>query len=267
MGNASLSPEFTHSLEFSYSNNYKKGSNFLATAYFKYSTNLITRYIFKDINRNIQAGQTTTDSLFYTSYINANNSYTYGLELTNKMPITKWWDLTLNLNLFNAQINATIPGQTINNNIVSWFAKFNNSIKLGKGFSLQVSGDSRSRILIPQGGGGGGRGGGMFFGGQQTLAQGYILPRYFDVDVAIRKDWVWKKGRSGSLTLNMNDVFRTQTESYTEAIFFTQETGRRRDPQVLRLNFNYRFGKLDISLFKRKNTKADQGGGIEMGGQ
>ena len=265
VGNASLSPEFTHSLEFSYNNNYKKGSNFLATAFFKYSTNLITRYIFQDINKNVQTGQIATDSLFYTSFINANNSYTYGLELTNKMPITKWWDLTLNLNLFNAQINASIPGQTINNNIVSWFAKFNNSIKLGKGFSLQVSGDSRSRILIPQGGGGG-RGGGMFFGGQQTLAQGYILPRYFDVDVAVRKDWVWKKGRSGSLTLNMNDVFRTQTESYTEAIFFIQETGRRRDPQVLRLNFSYRFGKFDMSLFKRKNNKADQGGGVDMGG-
>ncbi|HQS56664.1 MAG TPA: TonB-dependent receptor, partial [Sediminibacterium sp.] len=36
IGNANLNPEFTHSFEVSYSNAYKKGANFLATAYFKY---------------------------------------------------------------------------------------------------------------------------------------------------------------------------------------------------------------------------------------
>jgi hypothetical protein len=40
---------------------------------------------------------------------------------------------------------------------------------------------------------------------------------------------------------------------------------RRRDPQVFRLNFNYRFGKMDVSLFKRKNTKADSN--VDMGNQ
>ena len=27
----------------------------------------------------------------------------------------------------------------------------------------------------------------------------------------------------------------------------------RRDPQIVRLNLNWRFGKFDVSLFKRKN--------------
>lgn len=269
VGNPALKPEFTNSFEFSYNNNYKKNANFLATAYFKYSTNLITRYIYKDINRNVAEGQTANDSLYYTSSINANNSYTYGLELTNKFPVTKWWDLTLNVNLYNSQINATLPGQTIDNSIVSWFAKTNSSFKLGKGFTVQLSSNSRSKIIIPQGQGGGRMGGGggmMFGGGQQTLAQGYTKPRYYDVDLAIRKDWTWKKNRGGSLTLSWNDVFRQATETYTEAVYFTQETYRMRDPQVLRLNFSYRFGKMDISLFKRKNTKADQSGGSDMGG-
>ena len=267
VGNPNLNPEFTHSLEFSYSNNYKKNANFLATAYFKYSTNLITRYVYKDINKNVQSGQTATDSLYYTSYINASNSYNYGLELTDKMPVTKWWDITLNLNLFFTQINAEVPGQTINNNIVSWLGKVNNSFKLAKTISLQISGECRSKVLIPQSGGGR-YGGGMYYGGgsQQTLAQGYILPRYFDVDLALKKDWTWKNGKSGSLTLSMNDLFRTQTQTHTEAIYFTQDTNRRRDPQVLRLNFNYRFGKFDMTLFKRKNNKADQSGGSDMGG-
>lgn len=264
VGNPNLNPEFTHSLEFSYNNNYSKNANFLATAYYKYSTNLITRYVYKDVNKNMQPGQTLNDSLFYTSYINANNSYNYGIELTNKMPVTKWWDLTLNLNLFYTQLNANIPNQNISNNIASWFAKMNSSIKLTKTISFQISAEARSKILLAQTGGQ--RGGGMYWGNSlQTLAQGYILPRYFDVDIALKKDWTWKNGKSGSLTLSMNDLFRTLTKTYTEAIFFVQETSRRRDPQVVRLNFNYRFGKFDMTLFKRKNTKAEQGG-MDMGG-
>ncbi|MCU0321464.1 MAG: TonB-dependent receptor family protein [Chitinophagaceae bacterium] len=271
VGNPALNPEFTSSFEISYNNSYKRNANFLATAYFKYSTNLITRYIYQDVNKNVQPGVVADDSLFYTSNINANNSYTYGLELTNKFPVNKWWDLTLNLNLYNSQINANIPGQSIDNSIVSWFGKVNNNFKITKSLSLQVSGDARSRTLLPQGGGGGGRGGrgggGMMWGGgSQTLAQGYTLPRYFDVDIALRKDFTWKKGRTASLTFSMNNIFRTATETYTEAIFFTQETFRLRDPQVLRINFSYRFGKFDISLFKRKNNKAEGGDSGDMGG-
>jgi outer membrane receptor protein involved in Fe transport len=272
VGNPDLKPEFTNSFEVSYSNNYKPNSTFLATAYFKYTTNLITRYAFKDVNRNIEAGTSTTDSLYYTSYINANNSYTYGLELTDKMPVFKWWDLTLNVNFYDSKINATIPNQTVDNALLSWFAKVNNSFKLSKSISLQLSGEARSKTLIPQGGGGGGgggRGGGMFGGGQQALAQGYTLPRYFDVDAAIRKDWTWKNGRSGSLTLSVNDIFRTKTKTHTELpLNFVQDVERTRDPQVFRLNFNYRFGKFDVALFKRKSNKADQGAGMDMmGGQ
>ena len=264
VGNPNLRPEFTHSFELSYNNAYKKQANFLASAYFKYSENLITRYIYKDVNRNVEGA---TDSLYYGSYINANNSFTYGLELTNKMPVTKWWDLLLNFNLFSTKINATIPNQTIDNTQISWFSKVNSTFKLGKGLSLQVTWDSRSKTIIPQSGGGGGRmggGGGMFGGGSQTLAQGYTLPRRFDVDVALRKEWTWKNGQSGSVNLSINDIFRTKTQTETNAYYFSQNTERLRDPQVVRLNFNYRFGKVDVSLFKRKNTKADQGGGMDI---
>ncbi|MBX2932288.1 MAG: TonB-dependent receptor [Chitinophagaceae bacterium] len=262
VGNPNLQPEFTNSFEFSYNNNYKRGANFLATVYFKHSTNLITNYIFKDIDRNTQPGHIASDSLFYTSFINANTSYTYGLELTNKIGVTTWWDLTLNLNLYNSRINANIPDQKIDNSIVTWFAKMNNNFKLGKGVSIQLSGDARSKTIIPQGGGGG-RG---MWGGNQTLAQGYTLPRYFDMDLAVKKDWTWKNGRSASLSVGMNNIFRVPTKTHTESSFFIQNIDRIRNPQMVRINFSYRFGKFDVSLFKRKNTKSGQGGGNDMGG-
>lgn len=261
IGNAGLKPEFTNSFELSYNNAYKRNANFLATVFFKYSTDLITRYVYRDKN----ALSPTGDSAYFNTFINADNSISYGLELTNKMPVTKWWDLTLSANLYNSQINASVPGQNIDNSLVSWFAKMNSNFKLTKTVSIQFSGDYQAKtVLAPSTGGDRRGGGGMMFGGPQATAQGYNLPRY-GFDLAIRKDWTWKNGQSGSLTLSMNDVFRTQVfKSYSESIYFTQNNERWRDQQMLRLNFSYRFGKFDTTLFKRKNTKAEQGGGMDM---
>ncbi|MDP3393649.1 outer membrane beta-barrel family protein [Sediminibacterium sp.] len=260
MGNAGLKPEFTNSFEMSWNNAYKKGANFLATAFFKHSTNLITRYVYRDANALVPG-----DSAFFSTFINANSARSFGLELTNKMSVTSWWEMTVNLNIFNSRINATVPGQPdLVQEQWSWFTKMNNTFKVAKGLSIQLSGDYQAKTVLPQSSGGGGRGGMMWGGGPQSGAQGYNLPRY-GFDLAIRKEFTWKNGRSGNLTLSMNDIFRTQLfQSYSESSFFNQTNQRRRDPQVLRLNFSYRFGKFDASLFKRKNTKADQSGGMDM---
>ena len=265
-GNANLKPEFTNSFEISYNNAYKKNANLLVTAYFKQTDDLITRFQYKDKNPAPQL--TNADSVVFNTYINANNSISYGLEVTNKIPVTKVWDLTLNVNIYNSKINSTNISNGTSNERVSWFGKMNNSFKFKKGLSVQFSGDYRAKSVLAQGGGGGGRsgggGGGYYGGGSSSTAQGYNFPRY-SFDLALRKDWIWKNGQSGALTLSMDDIFRTQiSKTYSESIYFNQISERRRDPQVLRVNFSYRFGKFDATLFKRKNTKTDQSGGAEM---
>ena len=264
VGNSNLSPEFTNSFELSYANTYTKGSNLLISAYFKGTNNLITQYAYKDINKSIPGA---TDSLYYISYINANSSIAYGLEVTNKSQLLPWWEITGNINLFDSKLSATIPGQNVDNSLMSWFGKLNTNFKIAKGLTLQITGEWTSKILVPKSGGGGGMGGGRGgpFGGTQNLAQGYIEPRYWDFDVAIKKEWTWKSGESFSINLSSNDIFRTHTKTYTQFTGFLQTTDRMRDPQLVRLNLTYRFGKIDVSLFKRKNTKADQsGGGMDM---
>ena len=259
IGNAGLRPEFTNSFEASYNNAYKKGANFLATVYVKYSTDLITRYTY--LGKNAITG----DSAYFFSYINANYGISYGLELTDKMPLTPWWDVMANINFFNSQLNATLPNQNVNSSMLSWFGKLNNTFKIAKGFSFQLSGSYFAKTVLPQNSGSGGGGGSTMYGNStQTTAQGYIYPRY-EVEGAIKKDWVFKNGKSASLTLSMNDIFRTLTyDTHSEGVGFVQDNYRRRDPQVVRLNFNYRFGKFDASLFKRKNTKTDNQEGIDM---
>ena len=262
VGNPSLKAQFTHSFEFGYNNAYQKGSNFLANVYYKYSTNLITNYVYKAIN------PITNDSAYYSSFINANSAITYGIELSNKTTITKWWDVNLSFNLFNSSIKATIPGQNVNNDLVSWFSKMNHNFKLAKGYSIQFSGQYQAKTILPPGGsaGGSGRGfgGGGFGGGPQSTAQGYNLP-YFDSDIAIKKEWTLTGGRSANVSISVSDPFKTRiTKTYSESLYFIQNVTRIRDQQFFRINFSYRFGKFDVNLLRRKNNKTEDGGSMDQ---
>jgi len=251
-GNPNLKPQFTNSFELSYQKTFKGNNTLLASVYYKYTNDLITRYQTKEINP-------LTDSIvFINTYINANSSFVGGFELIARNTITKWWDITSNVNIFTSKINAGDSIKTIGQTY-SWFGKLNNTFKLSKKFTLQLTGDYTSKTVLPPGGSagnGGGGGGGRGFG--QTVSgnsQGYSQPSG-GVDAALKYEFL--KNKAASLTLSMNDIFRTRvSDVYTEAEDFTQHVVRRRDPQIFRLQFNYRFGKFDVSLFKRKNNRDD----------
>ncbi len=251
VGNPGLVPEFTNLLELSYSNQYKAGNSFLATVYFRNTDDLITRYQYRTNNPDT----TKTGTVIMNTYQNADRSYTVGLELTGKNKLAKWWDLTTNLNLFNSTIEAGNLSGTANSSLFSWFGKINNNFKLPKNFSIQLSADYTAKTLVAPGGGGNRGMGMMFGGGSQPSSQGYIKP-IFGADFSIRKEFL--KNNAASITLQFSDVFRTRLyATHAEAITFVQDNERRRDPQFVRLNFNWRFGKIDVSLFKRKNLKGE----------
>ena len=266
-GNPDLVPEFTNSLELNYQKSFKKSHSILISAYFKQTNNLITRYQVKE------ESSTPGKDILINTYINANSSRAYGLEFTARNPVTKWLEFTTNLNFFNSAINSSNLQVDLNNSLWSFFGKINANIKLPANFTLQLAGDYRSKTILPQssgggnrGGGGGGMGGGGGWGGfVQTSAQGYIDPNY-GFEFALRKEFL--KDKKGALTLSMNDVFKTKVYgSYSESQYFTQTNSRRRDWQVFRLNFNYRFGKIDASIFKRKNVRSGSDGmqeGMQM---
>ncbi len=245
-GNPDLVPEFTNLGEISYQNQLSKKTSFLATAYLRNTNNLITNYQYRDPN---------LDSALVASYANANTSYNVGLELTAKTKLAKWWDFTVNVNVYNSTLKAGVIAGGASNSLTSMFGKINNSFTLPKNYSIQLSGDYQAKTILPPSSSGGGGGGGRMFGGPQIGAQGYTKPNY-GVDIAIKKDFM--KNKAASLSLSMNDIFRTKLYStHSESQFFVQDNERRRDPQVVRLSFNYRFGKIDVSLFKKKNMKGE----------
>ncbi|HEV8081077.1 MAG TPA: outer membrane beta-barrel family protein [Chitinophagaceae bacterium] len=259
IGNPALIPEFTNLVEFSYNVDLTKGNSFLGSVYYRNTNDLITRYQYRDKNPN----PVKTDSVIFSTFANANNSFAYGLELTGKIRPAKIWDITANVNLYNSKINGNNIQSNLQQEQVSWFGKINNSFKLPKNYSIQFTANYQSKTILPSSGGGqrgGGHGGGgmMFGGGQLSTANGFIKPNY-GFDIAFRKDFM--KNNAASLTLSISDIFKTREyNTHSESIYFVQDNIRSRDPQVARLNFNWRFGKFDVSLFKRKNLKGEQEG-------
>jgi len=257
-GNPGLTPQFTNSFEAAYQKTYSGSNTFMASVYYKYTSDLITRYQQPGIN------PVTKNPVFINTYINAKSSFVGGLELIGRNSLTKWWDLTSSVNFFTSHINTIDTGKNAiptQPQSWSWFGKLNNSFKIIKGVTLQLSGDYTSKTVLPPGGssanGGGGGGGGRGFGGGSSgNAQGYTKPSG-GVDAAVRYEFL--KNRTASLTLSVNDIFRTRVNDvFTSSPGFQQEYNRRRDPQFFRLQFNWRFGKFDMNMFKRKNLKGER---------
>ncbi|MEZ5034564.1 MAG: TonB-dependent receptor [Chitinophagaceae bacterium] len=258
VGNPGLQPEFTNSFELSYQKIFKNKDNFLASVYYKNTNALISRY------QELRTLPGTGKEQLINTYINANSSYVTGLELTMRNKLTKWWELTTNFNLFTSKIKIDNQSNSNQDQFASWFAKINNSFRVSKDLSFQLSGNYRSKTVLPPGGSGGGGGGGHW--GETSNAQGYVKPVY-SIDAAVRYSFL--KDDRASLSMNISDIFRTRvSDIHSEAPGFIQDSFRRRDAQVLRINFSWRFGKFDKSLFKRKNNKQDDNGGenFEVGG-
>ena len=243
-GNPNLVPQFTNSFEFSYLKTLKGNNTILASVYYKLTTNLITRFL--DTGTNFYTGK----SDIINTYVNANSSSTVGAELTTITTLTRWWDITTNLNVYNSYINTNNISDSSQPALWSWFGKLNSNFKLPYKFKLQVTALYQSKTNLPVNTNSGMMGppGG---GGAQSASQGYIKS-FYGVDAAISRSFF--KNDAGTISVSISDIFRSRwSDQFSQSQFFTQEYDRLRDPQLVRVNFTYRFGKLDVSLFKRKN--------------
>jgi hypothetical protein len=268
LANPNLKPAYMDAFEMNYMNTINRKNSILASVYYKVTYNLISnQLISSDYNPELQ-------QLQYTStYANAKYAFSEGLELTSQNSISDWLDLTSNINFFESGINATnlnVPDTA--KQFLSYFAKLNLTFKLPKNISIQLNGNYLSKAQIPPGGSGGGRWGGYGggYGGITPSAQGYVLPNYW-VDAAIK--WEFLKNRKASLTFNVRDVLATNDSRTTllatspigEPLYYSTSS-RRRDPRFFSINFSYRFGQTDFSIFKRKNNNIAPDQTQDMGG-
>jgi len=247
-GNPNLVPEFTQSFELSYLKTFKGNSTILGSIYYKHTNNLITRYLSQAVN------PITGNNDLINTYINANSSYAGGAEVTSQNYLTKWWDISTNLNVYNSKVNAGNADTLSQPAMWSWFGKFNSNFKLPSNIAIQFTTTYQSKTNLPVNTNTG-------MGGpprmeSQSSSQGYMRPTW-GMDLAVKKSFL--KNNAASVSLSINDIFKTRISSqYSSSAYFVQNFSRLRDPQMVRLNFNYRFGNMNASLFKRKSNRMDQ---------
>ena len=249
-GNPYLRPEFTNSFEISYQKLYKGNNNLLLSIYYKNTTRMISMYTYD----SLLAGQ----HRIISSYLNANSGNNYGFEIIMRNTITKWWDINTNFNIFSSKIRVSSSDKnTLQDRIFSYFVKVSNSIRFLKNFAFQLNADYLSKRTLPPGG----RNGGSFFSISQSSSQGYLGPN-LGVDVAVRYSFL--KEKRASIAISVNDVLKTRKiDIHSESPIFVQNAFRRTNPQLLRINFNWKFGKVDATFLKRKNMRPEQESGQE----
>ena len=268
--NANLIPAYQNSFELNYMHTFDKRSSLLLSAYYKITYDIIANKALTPTYND-----TLKEEVYPNQYANANFGYSDGAEGTLQVSPLTWLDVTANYNLYESGINATNLGVPDSAKpYLSYFAKLNLTFKLPKNFTIQLNGSYQSKTEIsPDQGGGGGRWGGGYGGGITPSANGYIQPTY-SLDGAIKKEFL--KNNKASITFNIRDIFATAVSgTYVTATdesgapLYYQTTSRKRDVQFMSINFSYRFGQMDVSIFKHKNNNIDTGpdmGGGDSGG-
>ena len=244
-GNAGLAPEFTQSVETSYLKIFTGNNTILGSLYYKKTNHLITRYLDKQIYPVSGAEE------LINTYINANAEYSSGAEITSQSYLTKWMDISTNVNIYNSKVNTDNVSGESQPALWSWFGKFNSNFKLPSKFFIQSTATYQSKTYLPVNNSNGQMGGPPIMQ-SQSASQGYIKA-FWGTDLAIKKTFL--KNDAASISLSIKDIFKTRYMSqYSQSEYFVQNYNRLRDPQMVRLNFSYRFGKIDALLFKRKNN-------------
>lgn len=218
-GNPELQPEYINSLEFTYVKNWK--SIFLtATTYYRQANDNFTRIRFVD----------SVTAVSVVTWSNITSSQNIGEEVIFRAPITKWWNILANVNVYQNYMKGDIPNgdNDLSTNSFQWNFRVQTSFKFWKNADLQLSYRYNSRI---------------------EFLQGYIRPMQ-NLDIGFRKELL--KGK-GILAFNVQDLFN-QRRFYiiTGGSNFSGVSDRRFETRIATLSFTYKFGKQENAPKKRQ---------------
>ncbi len=215
VGNPTLKPQFTNSVELGYKNVLAKGS-FYAALYHRITDGTITRIATKIPN----------SVLLYNIFQNAGRSYNTGLEVIFQQNPNKIVSYTASANVYKNTINAfsvtnKYPTPTIysaaKQALTSGNIKLNTLLHLAKGYETQISAVYLAPDIIPQG----------------TIGSRY------SVDAGLKKSI---QNGKGELVINATDIFNTmQLKKTITGTNFTLNSTDYYETQVVRVGYNYKF--------------------------
>lgn len=215
VGNPSLQPQFTNSVELGYKTSYN-GGYLYAAAYHKSVDATITRI----------ATTAPGSTLIYNVFQNAGRSYNTGLELILSQKLTPWWRADLNLLGYRNEIQAftvtnLYPVPTTLN--VAAQEMFSGNVKLNNYFKFTntLDGQLTAIYLAPD-----------------IIPQGTIAER-FSIDVGLKK--LVQKGK-GELFLNITDIANTlRIRQEIRGNDFRFVSTNYYETQVFRVGYSYKF--------------------------
>lgn len=215
VGNPTLQPQFTNTVELGYRKGIKSGF-FYAALYHKTTDGTITR-----IGTTVP-GRT----IIYSIFQNAGKSYNSGTEMLLQQNIGKVFSFNTALNIYRNRIEAfsvtnKYPVPTVFTaqavNATSGNVKLNSFFRFANALDLQVTAVYLAPDIIPQG----------------------KIRERFSVDAGLKKQV--QKGK-GELFANASDIFNTlRIQKRIEGTGFTFLSTDYYETQVFRLGYSYKF--------------------------
>ena len=223
IGNPTLIPQFTNSIEFNYSRNVNKGS--LTTGvFYRNIKDEITRFAFLD---------TTNPGRILFSYNNYNSNSAYGFEVAGSYKPIKWWNFNASFDWYSRVIRGVELGQEISvtNNLYNF--KMNHSFKIKKQLTIQLIG---------------------LYRGANTNLQ-YLTKSYYFVNLGARYSIADGKG---TFSLSFNDLLKSQRFAFDATRPIPQVGEFYRDTHVFVAGFTYNFGSAKYGAVKRKKRDGNE---------
>ncbi len=236
-GNPTLDPEFTNSVELSYSLGFKQ-TNIFASLYFRQTNNMMTRYGFIWSQESAEyyspwiPYSSEYDGYWASTWQNLSTGTNYGLEFIVDQQITKWWKINVSANLYQSHIEGTELLDNQTTNAFLWNGKFNSYMTLPKNWTIQLSGQYRAPFLDLQ----------------TKMKASYWF------DLAVKKDVLKKRG---TINIRIGDIFGTGGFGhYTETDQMIRDVTRKRISPTITVGFSYKINN-GIRPSRKKNVETE----------
>lgn len=213
-GNSMLQPQYTYSADLSYS--YTR----LITVGLQYSQSRnCLMMAFKQLN-----------NAFINTTANIDHESSVGINITNSLPLTKWWLFNLYQELTHVAYNGHLfsKNDLLDNTLNSYRMMANQQFTLGKGWSADIATIYRSNILYGQA----------------------ITKTVWQMHAGIQKQY----NKYGSFNLSVRDIFHSWIiKKYIQIPYVAVDVSNENDSHFIGFTWNYHFGN-NIMHRERKSS-------------
>ena len=229
-GNPFLLPQFTHNFELSHS----------------FKGKLITTLNYSNTNNVISQLVKPDGDLLYLTSDNVARFRNMGIAITAPVPITKWWNSNVFINVYNNHYEGVYDNKPLDMSFTSFMINMTQTFTIKQGFTAEVSGFYRAR------------------GVQQLNVDEPMYVLSFGAQKQVLKG-------KGTLRFNLRDPFWMQRyEGKTQYDIVDSRIANKWDNRQVTASFTYRFGKTgqQNQPARRRNSAAqDEQNRVGQGGQ